>query len=76
MSAKAAKPGEANWSMFDRYSALHAAFGGLMGAGGLSITQAMAASIAWEMVGHNICVLISSVYELGIAPEFWKQESA
>lgn len=22
---------------------------------------------------HNICVLISSVYELGIAPEFWSQ---
>ena len=25
---------------------------------------------------HNICVLISSIYELGIAPEFWKQETA
>lgn len=26
-----------------------------------------------KFIGHNICVLISSVYELGIAPEFWSQ---
>ncbi len=25
---------------------------------------------------HNICVLISSIYELGIQPEFWRDEGA
>lgn len=46
-----------------------------------------AASAAWSLAAqtnelyckficHNICVLISSIYELGIAPEFWKQEIA
>lgn len=29
-----------------------------------------------KFLGHNICVLIASIYELGIAPEFWKAEGA
>lgn len=37
---------------------------------------AQANELYCKFICHNICVLISSIYELGIAPEFWKQETA
>ena len=26
-----------------------------------------------KVLCHNFCVLVQSIYELGIEPEFWKQ---
>lgn len=33
---------------------------------------AQANELYCKFIAHNVCVLISSIYELGIAPEFWQ----
>ena len=38
--------------------------------------QAQVNELYCKFLCHNICVLISSIYELGLQPEFWTQETA
>lgn len=38
--------------------------------------EAQVNEVYCKFICHNICVLISSIYELGIQPEFWAQEAS
>jgi len=48
--ARRARPGEINYSLLDRFAIAHFVFGGVLSAGGATAIQALATSVAWELV--------------------------
>lgn len=54
------------------FSMVKAKFGAFVRA---KTEQAQINELLCKMICHNIVVLISSIYELGLKPEFWKEEA-
>ena len=38
--------------------------------------HAMVNEVLCKVLCHNLCVLVQSIYELGIEPEFWNSQNA
>ena len=60
--ARRALPGETNYDVFDRWSLAHAFVGGVLQLSGLSIGQALVASVAWEAMEPGIKTTFPSIF--------------
>ena len=60
--AQRARRGETNYAMFDRWSGAHAFLGGMLNIAGFSAGQALAVSVAWEVLEPGVKKTFPSMF--------------